>query len=215
MFELPPPRNWRLSPDENAPQLPGFCCLWIHQMCQGRSTTPWSLGMGDLQPLMTGILIMGIFSPLLLGWWVYPLLYGNNWNLDPALAQMSFFFFGFRTPVENPTWLNEVSWTKDTNEAENCESSVFFGGGGRIGEITYTSHFQDSRTRKHWYAVLIQVIQSDLLIPWSLTSRSDALGPEARSDILETPSVFFPLKKKTQQFNVQNPGNSLWPFWDG
>ena len=35
---------------------------FLHEQ-SGRST-PWSLGMGDLQPLMTGILIMGIFSPL-------------------------------------------------------------------------------------------------------------------------------------------------------
>ena len=27
-------------------------------------STPWSLGMGDLQPLMTGILIMGPYKPL-------------------------------------------------------------------------------------------------------------------------------------------------------
>ena len=32
-------------------------------LSQGRST-PWSLGMGDLQPLMTGILIMGPYKPL-------------------------------------------------------------------------------------------------------------------------------------------------------
>ena len=43
------------------------------------------LGMGSsLQPSMTGILIMGPYKPLLLGWWVYPLLYGNNGSLDPG-----------------------------------------------------------------------------------------------------------------------------------
>ncbi len=49
----------------------------------GCSSTPWSLGMGNLQPLMTGILISWVYKPLLLGWWVYPLLYGNNGSLDP------------------------------------------------------------------------------------------------------------------------------------
>ena len=27
---------------------------------------------------------MGPYKPLLLGWWVYPLLYGNNGSLDPG-----------------------------------------------------------------------------------------------------------------------------------
>ena len=51
----------------------------ILEVCQGKKrSTPWSLGMGDLQPLMTGILIMGPYKPLRT--WVddHPLLYGNN-----------------------------------------------------------------------------------------------------------------------------------------
>ncbi len=39
--------------------------------------------MGNLPPLI-GILIMGIYKLLLLGWWVYPLSYGNNGSLDPG-----------------------------------------------------------------------------------------------------------------------------------
>ena len=35
------------------------------------------LGMA-IPPLMTGILIMGPYKPLLLGWWPNTLLYGNN-----------------------------------------------------------------------------------------------------------------------------------------
>ena len=59
---------------------------------------PWSrlsllvLGMGDLPPLI-GILIMGPYKPLLLGWWVYLLLYGNNRSLDPG-TYVSCVFFG-------------------------------------------------------------------------------------------------------------------------
>ena len=41
------------------------------------------LGMGNLPPLI-GFLLMGPYKPLLLGWWVYPLLYGNNGSLDPG-----------------------------------------------------------------------------------------------------------------------------------
>ena len=52
------------------------------------ANVPWSkvaffLGMGNLPPLI-GILIMGISTPTDLGWWVYPLLYGNNGSLDPG-----------------------------------------------------------------------------------------------------------------------------------
>ena len=54
-------------------------------MSQGRSTR-WSLGMGDLPPLMTGILISWVyFHPYGLGLMslsVYPLLYGNVMGVD-------------------------------------------------------------------------------------------------------------------------------------
>ena len=59
---------------------------------QGRSTTPWSLGMGNLQPLMTGILISWVyFHPY---YWVddHPLLYGNNGSLDPSTCANYIFF---------------------------------------------------------------------------------------------------------------------------
>ena len=52
------------------------------EMSQGRSTP--CIGDKLIQPLMMGILIMGPYKPLLLGWWVYPLLYGNNGSLDPG-----------------------------------------------------------------------------------------------------------------------------------
>ncbi len=32
---------------------------------------------------------MGPYKPLLLGWWVYPLLYGNNGSLDPGTCIFS------------------------------------------------------------------------------------------------------------------------------
>ena len=50
-------------------------------MCQGRST-PWSLGMGDLPPLI-GNPYNGYINPY---YWVddHPLLYGNNGGLDPG-----------------------------------------------------------------------------------------------------------------------------------
>ena len=43
------------------------------------------LGDGDLQPLMTGILIHGYINPY---YWVddHPLLYGNNGSLDPSTS---------------------------------------------------------------------------------------------------------------------------------
>ena len=71
---------------------------WKLHMCQGRST-PWSLGMGNLPPLMTGILIMGPYKPLRT--WVddHPLLYGNNGSLDPSTYIFSCdFFFTYRDP---------------------------------------------------------------------------------------------------------------------
>ncbi len=46
-----------------APNVEGKAPNVIIYMSQGRST-PWSLGMGNLQPLMTGILIMGPYKPL-------------------------------------------------------------------------------------------------------------------------------------------------------
>ena len=46
------------------------------------SFVPWS------SHLLIGILIMGPYKPLLLGWWVYPLLYGNNGSLDPGTYQL-------------------------------------------------------------------------------------------------------------------------------
>ena len=50
------------------------------------------LGM-VIQPLMTGILIMGIFSPLLLGWVSHPLLYGNigSWSTRSHIWNPSLF----------------------------------------------------------------------------------------------------------------------------
>ena len=42
------------------------------------------LGMGDLQPLMTGILIMGPYKPLRNKVDDHPILYGNNGSLDPG-----------------------------------------------------------------------------------------------------------------------------------
>ena len=62
------------------------CILW---KATSIPNVPWSevaffLGMGDLPPLMTGILIMGPYKPLRT--WVddHPLLYGNNGSLDPG-----------------------------------------------------------------------------------------------------------------------------------
>ena len=52
---------------------------------QGRST-PWSLGMGDLPPLI-GNPYNGPYKPLRT--WVddHPLLYGNNVSLDPSTVE--------------------------------------------------------------------------------------------------------------------------------
>ena len=44
--------------------------------------------LGMVIPPSIGILIMGPYKPLLLGWWVYPLLYGNNGS-GSTLAHMS------------------------------------------------------------------------------------------------------------------------------
>ena len=50
-------------------------------MSQGRST-PWSLGMGNLQPLVANP-YNGYINPY---YWVddHPLLYGSNGSLDPS-----------------------------------------------------------------------------------------------------------------------------------
>ena len=61
-------------------QFQGECFLG-HFFLLHLSHVPWS------SHLLIGILIMGIFSPLLLGWWVYPLLYGNNGSWS-TLAHM-------------------------------------------------------------------------------------------------------------------------------
>ena len=53
------------------------------------------LGMGDLPPLMTGILIMGPYKPLLLGWFSHPLLYRNNGSLDPNTLGVFVFLPGY------------------------------------------------------------------------------------------------------------------------
>ncbi len=42
------------------------------------------IGDGENPTFNDVILIMGPYKPLLLGWWVYPLLYGNNGSLDPG-----------------------------------------------------------------------------------------------------------------------------------
>ena len=77
-------------------------------MSQGRST-PWSLGMGDLQPLMTGILIMRPYKPL--GDWVDEFIpyyiYGNNGSLDPSTHEIGILVTGsvaffFHTVWPNP-----------------------------------------------------------------------------------------------------------------
>ncbi len=60
---------------------------------------PWSrlsCFFGDkLIPPLMGILIMGPYKSLLVGWWVYPLLYGNNGSLDPGTS----IYRGEITPV--------------------------------------------------------------------------------------------------------------------
>ncbi len=63
--------------------------------------------MGNLQPLMTGILIMG--KPPLLGWWAYPLLYGNIVSLDPSTYDTVYLF---PRPKETSLKIpkNMVSW---------------------------------------------------------------------------------------------------------
>ncbi len=57
---------------------------WVNHLSQGRST-PWSLGMGNLQPLMTGILISwGPINPDPdVGWWVpIPYYMEMSWELS-------------------------------------------------------------------------------------------------------------------------------------
>ncbi len=39
--------------------------------------------IGDGHPTFNMNPYNGVYKPLLLGWWVYPLLYGNNGSLDP------------------------------------------------------------------------------------------------------------------------------------
>ena len=49
-------------------------------MCHGQKSR--FLGDGRPPTFNNGILIMGPYKPLLLGWWVYPLLYGNVMGVD-------------------------------------------------------------------------------------------------------------------------------------
>ena len=53
-----------------------------HHLCHGQK----SRFVGDGRPptFNDGILISWVYKPLLLGWWVYPLLYGNTGSLDPG-----------------------------------------------------------------------------------------------------------------------------------
>ena len=67
-------------------------CHWMMENPMVKKYVPWSrlsrfIGDKLIPPLIgiLGILIMGPYKPLItdLGWWVYPLLYGNNGSLDP------------------------------------------------------------------------------------------------------------------------------------
>ena len=66
---------------ENSPKLAVLASTLLHE--PGCSSTPWSLGMGNLQPLMTGILISWgpIPTPTDLGW-VSFIPYGNVMGVE-------------------------------------------------------------------------------------------------------------------------------------
>ncbi len=77
---------------------PGGDCYWVGmypkiQVCHGQKSR--FLGDGRPPTFNDGILIMGPYKPLVLGWWVYPLLYGNNGSLDP-IAHMKPLWWWFR-----------------------------------------------------------------------------------------------------------------------
>ena len=68
---------------------------------------------------------MGPYKPLLLGWWLYPLLYGNNGSLDPiahVFREICQMFLSKipqiqKGPFLSPQKINIVSdwwWDRDT-----------------------------------------------------------------------------------------------------
>ena len=59
----------------------GWPSKMAHDVSQALNSTPWSLGMGNLQPLV-GNPYNGYINPY---YWVddHPLLYGNDGSLDP------------------------------------------------------------------------------------------------------------------------------------
>ena len=69
-------------------------------MCHGQGCRVF-LGMGNSSHLlMTESLFHGyIGAPTDLGWWVYPLLCGNNGSLDPGTTRITFLGLGI------PTWI--------------------------------------------------------------------------------------------------------------
>ena len=78
---------------------------------------PHPLGM-VIQPLL-GNPYNGCINPLLLGWWVYPLLYGNNGSLDP-IAQM-IISWGTTAPfAKRASWFRAVTWTTTSHRINGC-----------------------------------------------------------------------------------------------
>ena len=54
------------------------------------SINPLVLGDGR-PPTFSRESLKWVYKPLLLGWWVYPLLYGNNVGLDPSTSETALF----------------------------------------------------------------------------------------------------------------------------
>ncbi len=64
--------------------------------------------IGDkLIPPSIGILIMGPYKPLLSAWVSHPLLYGNNWSLDPGTTHGE----GYASDIKFPMVWGSCRWT--------------------------------------------------------------------------------------------------------
>ena len=99
---------------------------------QGRSTPC----IGDGRPPTN----KRVYKPLILGWWVYPLLYGNNGSLDPSTHDGN-----LRGPPQSYVYPQEIAgpnsrpyWGKAMGNSPLIRPAISWGSG--IGRFPLGSH---------------------------------------------------------------------------
>ena len=74
-------------------------------MCHGSRLSRFDWGWETSHLYIIGIL-KWVYKPLLLGWWVYPLLYGNNGSLDPG----TYHYPTLRNGSSKEPWEEKTRW---------------------------------------------------------------------------------------------------------